>query len=180
MTWVNTLIPNKFPTIKNDHPRVVIPFYDVKGNVFAFQGRAFGIEEPKYITIKLDVNKRRVYGLDRLNMNEQVKIVEGPIDSMFLKNAIAVAGSDLEMKQLKNKAVYIFDNEPRSIEIIKKMKKMIEKNYQVFIWPKNIKVKDINDLICENISAPEIEKIISSNTFSNLSAQQQLNNWKEV
>jgi len=113
-------------------------------------------------------------------MNEQVKIVEGPIDSMFLKNAIAVAGSDLEMKQLKNKAVYIFDNEPRSIEIIKKMQKLIEKNYQVFIWPKNIKVKDINDLICENISAPEIEKIISSNTFSNLSAQQQLNNWKEV
>ena len=88
MTWVNTLIPNKFPTIKNDHPRVVIPFYDVKGNVFAFQGRAFGIEEPKYITIKLDVNKRRVYGLDRLNMNEQVKIVEGPIDSMFLKNCL--------------------------------------------------------------------------------------------
>ncbi len=118
MTWVNTLIPNKFPTIKNDHPRVVIPFYDVKGNVFAFQGRAFGIEEPKYITIKLEENKRRIYGLDRLNMNEQVKIVEGPIDSMFLKNAIAVAGSDLEMKQLKNKAVYIFDNEP-SIEIIK-------------------------------------------------------------
>jgi len=180
MTWVNTLIPNKFPTIKNDHPRVVIPFYDVKGNVFAFQGRAFGIEEPKYITIKLEENKRRIYGLDRLNMNEQVKIVEGPIDSMFLKNAIAVAGSDLEMKQLKNKAVYIFDNEPRSIEIIKKMQKLIEKNYQVFIWPKNIKVKDINDLICENISAPEIEKIISSNTFSKLSAQQQLNNWKEV
>ena len=173
-------IPNKFPTIKNDHPRVVIPFYDIKGNVFAFQGRAFGIEEPKYITIKLEENKRRIYGLDRMNMNEQVKIVEGPIDSMFLKNAIAVAGSDLEMKQLKNKAVYIFDNEPRSIEIIKKMQKLIEKNYQVFIWPKNIKVKDINDLICENISAPEIEKIISSNTFSKLSAQQQLNNWKEV
>ena len=76
--------------------------------------------------------------------------------------------------------VILVDTNDNPIEIIKKMQKLIEKNYQVFIWPKNIKVKDINDLICENISAPEIEKIISSNTFSKLSAQQQLNNWKEV
>ena len=180
MTWVNTLVPNKFPIIKEDHPRVVIPFFDVNGTVFAFQGRAFGNEEPKYITIKIDDSKRRIYGLDRLDVNKQVKIVEGPIDSMFLDNAIAVAGSDLEMKQLKNKAVYIFDNEPRNTEIIKKMEKLIDNNYQVFIWPKNIKDKDINDIIISGKSPVEIEDIISSNTFSKLSAKQKLNNWKEV
>ena len=180
MAWVNTLIPNKFPIIKQDHPRVVIPFYDIKGNVFAFQGRAFGQEEPKYITIKLDENKRRIFGLERIDIHKQIKIVEGPIDSLFLNNCIAVAGADLEMKQLKNKAVYIFDNEPRNTEIIKKMEKLIDKNYQVFVWPKNIKDKDINDLIISGITTPEIEKIISSNTFSKLSAKQQLNNWKEI
>jgi len=180
MTWVNTLIPNKFPVIKEDHPRVVIPFYDMEGKVFAFQGRAFGKEEPKYITIKLDDSKRRIYGLDKLNVNKKIFIVEGPIDSMFINNAIAVAGSDLEMKQLKNKATYIFDNEPRSVEIIKKMEKLINNNYNVFIWPKNIKTKDINDLIISGISPAEVENIISSNTYSKLSARQKLNNWKEI
>ena len=180
MTWVNSIIPNKFPNIKEDHPRVVIPFYDVKGTVFAFQGRAFGKEEPKYITIKLDENKRRIYGLERLDPSKTIYIVEGPIDSLFLDNAIAVAGSDLEIKQLKSKAVYIFDNEPRSEIIIAKMKKLIDNNYQVFIWPKNIKDKDINDLIISGLSPVEVKKIISSNTFSKLSARQQLNNWKEI
>lgn len=180
MTWVNTLIPNKFPVIKEDHPRVVIPFYDMEGKVFAFQGRAFGKEEPKYITIKLDDSKRRIYGLDKLNVNKKIFIVEGPIDSMFINNAIAVAGSDLEMKQLKSKATYIFDNEPRSVEIIKKMEKLINNNYNVFIWPKNIKTKDINDLIISGISPAEVENIISSNTYSKLSARQKLNNWKEI
>ena len=145
MTWVNSIIPNKFPNIKEDHPRVVIPFYDVKGTVFAFQGRAFGKEEPKYITIKLDENKRRIYGLERLDPSKT-----------------------------------IFDNEPISEIIIAKMKKLIDNNYQVFIWPKNIKDKDINDLIISGLSPVEVKKIISSNTFSKLSARQQLNNWKEI
>ncbi len=178
--WVNKLIPNKFPNIKEDHPRVIIPFLDVDNKMFAFQGRAFGDEEPKYITIKLDENKRRIYGLDRLDINKTIYITEGPIDSLFLPNAIAVAGSDLEIKNLKRKAVYVFDNEPRSIEIVNKMKKLIEKNYNICIWPKSLKYKDINDMIMSGMSPVEVQGIIDNNTFSKLSAHQQLVNWKEV
>ena len=178
--WVNKLIPNKFPNIKEDHPRVIIPFLDVDNKMFAFQGRAFGDEEPKYITIKLDENKRRIYGLDRLDINKTIYITEGPIDSLFLPNAIAVAGSDLEIQNLKRKAVYVFDNEPRSIEIVNKMKKLIEKNYNICIWPKSLKYKDINDMIMSGMSPVEVQGIIDNNTFSKLSAHQQLNNWKEV
>ena len=178
--WVNKLIPNKFPNIKEDHPRVIIPFLDVDNKMFAFQGRAFGDEEPKYITIKLDENKRRIYGLDRLDINKTIYITEGPIDSLFLPNAIAVAGSDLEIKNLKRKAVYVFDNEPRNREITQKMEKLIEKNYNICIWPKSLKYKDINDMVMSGMSPVEIQSIIDNNTFSKLSAHQQLVNWKEV
>ena len=178
--WVNKLIPNKFPNVKEDHPRVIIPFLDVDNKMFAFQGRAFGDEEPKYITIKLDDNKRRIYGLDRLDINKTIYITEGPIDSLFLPNAIAVAGSDLEVKKLKRKAVYVFDNEPRNREITQKMEKLIEKNYNICIWPKSLKYKDINDMVMSGMTPVEIQGIIDNNTFSKLSAHQQLVNWKEV
>ena len=178
--WVNKLIPNKFPNVKEDHPRVIIPFLDVDNKMFAFQGRAFGDEEPKYITIKLDENKRRIYGLDRLDINKTIYITEGPIDSLFLPNAIAVAGSDLEIKNLKRKAVYVFDNEPRNREITQKMEKLIEKNYNICIWPKSLKYKDINDMVMSGMTPVEIQSIIDNNTFSKLSAHQQLVNWKEV
>ena len=178
--WVNKLIPNKFPNIKEDHPRVVIPFLDVDNKMFAFQGRAFGDEQPKYITIKLDEKKRRIYGLDRLDVSKTTYITEGPIDSLFLPNAIAVAGSDLEIQSLKRKAVYVFDNEPRNGEIVNKMKKLIEKNYKICIWPKSLKYKDINDMVMAGMTPVEVQGIIDNNTFSKLSAHQQLVNWKEV
>ena len=178
--WVNKLIPNKFPVIKEDHPRAIIPFLDIDNKMFAFQGRAFGDEQPKYITIKLDEKKRRIYGLDKLDVNKTIYITEGPIDSLFLPNAIAVAGSDLEIKNLKRKAVYVFDNEPRNREITQKMEKLIEKNYNICIWPKSLKYKDINDMIMSGMSPVEIQSIIDNNTFSKLSAHQQLVNWKEV
>jgi|TARA_R110001592_G_scaffold58814_6_gene178201 transcription elongation factor Elf1 len=180
MTWVNSIIPNKFPNIKEDHPRIVIPFFDTSGKMFAFQGRAFGDEEPKYVTIKLDENKRRIYGLDRIDIKKEIKVVEGPIDSLFIDNAVACAGADMVLPRSKDNAVYIFDNEPRNTVIIKKIENLITQGYRVCIWPKNIKEKDINDLIMSGYSKVEIEDIIHNNTFSKLSAIQQLNNYKEV
>ena len=179
--WVNSLIPNKFQQgLVNsvDHPRVVLPFFDVNNNMFAFQGRAFGKEDPRYITIKLDENKRRIYGLDRLDVNKKVYVVEGPIDSLFLPNAIAAAGADLNIN-LPN-AVYILDNEPRNKQIVDKIQQLILNNKKVCIFPKSLKHKDINDMVMAGMSVAEIQTIIDNNTFSKLSAQQQLNNYKEV
>ena len=121
--WVNSLVPNKFPNLDGDHPRLVIPFFDEDNKMFAFQGRAFGKENPKYITIILDSKKDKVYGLNNVDWNKKVYVVEGPIDSLFLPNCIAVAGADLNMS-LKN-AVYIFDNEPRNKQIVDKMQQLI-------------------------------------------------------
>ena len=179
--WVNTLIPNKFQSSlvnSMDHPRVVLPFFGVDMKMFAFQGRAFGNEEPRYITIKLDENKRRIFGLEKVDVSKKVYVVEGPIDSLFLPNCIAVAGADMKMS-LPN-AVYIFDNEPRNKQIVDKIQQLIFLNKKVCIFPKSLKHKDINDMIIAGMTQAEVLDIIDSNTFSKLSAQQQLNNYKEV
>jgi len=161
-----------------DHPRVVLPFFGVDMKMFAFQGRAFGNEEPRYITIKLDENKRRIFGLEKVDVSKKVYVVEGPIDSLFLPNCIAVAGADMKMS-LPN-AVYIFDNEPRNKQIVDKIQQLIYLNKKVCIFPKSLKHKDINDMIIAGMTQAEVLDIIDSNTFSKLSAQQQLNNYKEV
>jgi len=167
--------------IKNDHPRLVIPFYDTTGKLFAFQGRAFGKEQPKYVTIKLDENKRKIYGLERVNLTDNIKIVEGPIDSLFLDNCLAMGGADMFFDRVPPQQVtYIFDNEPRNKEIIKRMFDVIEKDYNLVVWPDDMRHKDINDMIIGKLAISEINDIISTNTCSKLEALTRLNNWKKI
>ena len=148
--FCNEIQPGKFPDLKHDHPRVVIPFYDRSGKFFAFQGRAFGKEQPKYITIKFDETKQKIYGLDRIDLNKPVMITEGPIDSLFLDNAIAMAGADADggITIQHQQCTMIFDNEPRNEHIVSRMIKAVDKNFNVCIWPESVREgKDINDLI---------------------------------
>ena len=181
MTLVNEVKPNTYKITK-DHPRLIIPFYDTTGKVFAFQGRAFGKEQPKYLTIKLDENKQKVYGLERINFQNQVFIVEGPIDSLFIDNCLAAGGADLFLKnKIPNENItYIFDNEPRNKEIVKRMYKVIEQDFNVVIWPEDLQLKDVNDMIMSGLTKLELQDIISNNTYSKLSALTKLNYWKKI
>ena len=179
MSLVNKIKPNTFTNFKGEHPRLIIPFYDTTGNLFAFQGRAFGNEQPKYLTIKLDETKQKVYGLERVNFQKHIYITEGPIDSLFIDNCLAAAGADLTLKTNPDNVTYIFDNEPRNKEIVKRMYKIIDNNYNVFIWPESIESKDINDLITSGRLIPEVKSIISNNTYNKLSALTRLNTWKK-
>jgi len=178
--WTNEIIPNKFPSLRGDHPRVVIPFYDRAGRFFAFQGRAFGKEQPKYITIKFDDTKQKIYGLDRINLNKPVMITEGPIDSLFLDNAIAFAGADAVVKIQPEQCTMIFDNEPRNEQIVNRMKKAVDKKFNLVVWPKSLDIKDINDMIIKGKTAIEIQSLISSSTYCGLEALQHINNWKRI
>ena len=121
--FTNTLIRNKFPSVEGDHPRLIIPFRDEKGEIFAYQGRAFGVEIPKYITIMLK-DGDKVFGLDRLKKDKTVYVVEGPIDSMFLDNAVAT-DADLTKADYQD-SVLVFDNEPRNKEICRRVEKAID------------------------------------------------------
>ena len=181
MTLVNEVKPNTYKITK-DHPRLIIPFYDTTGKVFAFQGRAFGKEQPKYLTIKLDENRQKVYGLDKVNFQQPIYITEGPIDSLFIDNCLAAGGADLFLKNKipNDQITYIFDNEPRNKEIVKRMYKVIEQDFNVVIWPDEIQLKDVNDMIMSGLTKFELQDIISNNTYSKLSALTKLNYWKKI
>jgi hypothetical protein len=181
--FCNEIQPGKFPDLKHDHPRVVIPFYDRAGKFFAFQGRAFGKEQPKYITIKFDETKQKIYGLDRIDLNKPVMITEGPIDSLFLDNAIAMAGADADggITIQHQQCTMIFDNEPRNEHIVSRMIRAVDKNFNVCIWPESVREgKDINDLILSGKSASQVQSLIHNNTHSGLAALQNINNWKRI
>ena len=181
MTLVNEVKPNTYKITK-DHPRLIIPFYDTTGKVFAFQGRAFGKEQPKYLTIKLDENKQKVYGLDKVSFQKPIYITEGPIDSLFIDNCLAAGGADLFLKnKIPNENItYIFDNEPRNKEIVKRMYKVIEQDFNVVIWPEDLQLKDVNDMIMSGLTKLQLQDIISNNTYSKLSALTKLNYWKKI
>jgi hypothetical protein len=176
--WVNSILPNKLNE-KYDEPRLVIPFFDERENLIGFQGRAFGKSAIKYITIMLDDDAIKVYGLDGVVKTKRVYITEGPIDSMFLPNSLAMAGSDMKSMNLPD-VVYIYDNEPRSSEIIKKMEKNISAGSSVCVWPSFLKEKDINDMILAGYDISEILEIINGNTFENLRAKVKLAEWRKV
>ena len=109
--FTNKLIPNKFPSLDGDHPRLMIPFRNEEGEIFAYQGRAFGIETPKYITIKLK-DRDKIFGLDKVDKSKHFYVCEGPLDSLFIDNCLAVGGSDFD--RLEGDFTVIFDNEPRN------------------------------------------------------------------
>ena len=176
--FTNSLVPNKFPSLDGDHPRLLIPFRNEKGEIFAYQGRAFGKEQPKYITIKLDNDATKIFGLDRIDNSKQVYAVEGRLDSLFLDNCVAVGGADLA--KLKNDVIIIFDNEPRNREICKQMDSCIRFYKKIVIWPDSMKHKDINDMIMAGYTKKQIQEIINDNTFSGAAAQLRFAEWKKI
>jgi hypothetical protein len=180
--FIQTLGIEKDGLQKNDQ-RLVIPFYNEKKNLVAVQGRALGESKLRYITIKLHDDNQKVFGLDRIDLEKPVYVVEGPIDSMFLDNAVATADSNLESiinVIPKDKVVLVFDNEPRNKEIVKKINLAIDNHFNVVIWPEFVDSKDINEMVLDGFSPDEIQDIISNNTFVNLRAKMEFVNWKKV
>ena len=120
----------------------------------------------------------KVYGLDKINKGEIVYVVEGPFDSTFVSNSVAMCGSDSSLACLEGSSiVYVYDNEPRNKEIVGRIEKCITKGEQVIIWPTMIGDKDINDMV---LSGHDIMSVLKSNTYSGLEAQIKFNNWKKV
>jgi hypothetical protein len=181
-TFVDSIGVEKDNLIENDR-RLVIPFHDKQGNLTGFQGRALGDSKIRYITIKLMDDVPRLFGLNKINENEKVYVFEGPIDSMFIPNSIAVASSSLESAVSyidKPKLVLVFDNEPRNKEIVKLMDHAIDNHFNIVIWPEMIKEKDINEMILAGFDSEELSDIMDKHTHVNLRAKMEFINWKKV
>ena len=177
--WSNSIFPEKFKSINIDYPRLVIPFFDKSGEIFAYQGRAFGKEEPRYITLKIVSEKEKIYGLERINYDSHVYVVEGPLDSLFMDNCIAVAGADLNLLELNpNSTTVIYDNEPRNKHTVERMFKSVDKNYHVVVWPQDLKQKDINDMYLSGIE--DVKSFIDEHSYQGLEAYLKINQWKKI
>ena len=180
--FVDSIGVEKDNLMENDR-RLVIPFHDKQGNLTGFQGRALGDSKIRYITIKLMDDVPRLFGLNKINENEKVYVFEGPIDSMFIPNSIAVASSSLESAVGyidKSKLVLVFDNEPRNKEIVKLMDHAIDNHFNIVIWPEMIKEKDINEMILAGFDSEELSDIMDKHTHVNLRAKMEFINWKKV
>jgi hypothetical protein len=127
----------------SDEPRLIIPFFDRNGGVFAYQGRdLLGKANQKYITVVINKKVPKIFGIDKINFKKPITIVEGPIDSLFLDNALASVNASLvstadRIKPYINRSLItvVFDNEPRNFHITKMYQGAIERGYNIVIWP---------------------------------------------
>ena len=177
MEWTNTQ-KRTFDTITRDESRIVIPMYDSDKNLIGFQGRALEKSFTKYITVMLDEEAPKVYGLDTIDKTSPVYVTEGPFDSTFIRNSIAMCGADADISSWGiSNPVWVYDNEPRNREIVERIRKTIDTGDSIIIWPTNIEQKDINDMV---LAGHDVMSMLKLNTYSGLQAKIKFNNWKKI
>ena len=177
MEFVNTIKPDTFKSINYGEERIVIPL--IRNNtLIGVQGRALSTNPIKYLTIMLDDDAPKVYGLDTIDKRLPVYVVEGPFDSTFINNSVALCGSDGEIRDLeRSDKVFVYDNEPRNKEIVSRIERCIERGERVVIWPTTIREKDINDMV---LSGHNVQDIVESNVYTGLQAKLKFTTWKKV
>ena len=174
--WTNSLQPI-FDSTENDEPRIIIPLF-YQNTLVGFQGRALGPNKIKYITVMLNDDAPKIYGLDEVKKDQTVYITEGPFDSTFISNSIALCGADGDVgKWGIDNCVWIYDNEPRNAEIHRRIEQCISRGDKVVIWPSNIQEKDINEMV---LSGLDVQSVIELNTYSGLEAKLKFTTWKKI
>jgi transcription elongation factor Elf1 len=175
--WTNSQ-KQTFDTIGRDESRIIIPMYDRDNNLIGFQGRSLVPNSVKYITVMLDEEAPKIYGLNEVNDKLPIYVVEGPFDSTFVNNSVALCGSDGDVRCLEGSSiVFVYDNEPRNREIVNRISKCISRGERVVIWPSGIVEKDINDMV---LSGLNVMDVLKSNTYSGLEAKIKFNIWKKI
>ena len=175
--WSNTQ-KQTFDNIVKDESRIIIPLLDTEKNLIGFQGRSLGPNSVKYITVMINEDAPKIYGLDKIDNEKPIYIIEGPFDATLVQNGVAMCGSDLDIRSFGwSDCIYVYDNEPRNREIVNRIDKTINGGYKVVIWPTSIVEKDINDMV---LGGHKIMSVLESNTYSGLQAKVKFNNWKKI
>ena len=174
--WTNSH-KKTFDNVYYDEPRIIIPLF-YKKTWIGFQGRSLVPNSIKYITVIFKDDSPKIYGLDNIRRGTPVFVTEGPIDSTFIRNSIAMCGADGDVgKWGVSTPVWVYDNEPRSKEITPRISQTIERGESVVIWPSNINEKDINDMV---LAGHDVQSIVESNIYNGLEAKLQFNTWKRI
>ena len=174
--WTNSH-KKTFDDFNYDEPRIIIPLF-YKKSWIGFQGRILGPNSVKYITVIFNENSPKIYGLDNIRTDAPVFVTEGPFDSTFIRNSIAMCGADGDVgKWGVSTPVWVYDNEPRSKEITSRISNNITNGESVVIWPNQIKEKDINDMV---LAGHDVQSIVESNIYKGLEATLKFTNWKKI
>ena len=175
--FVNELKPNSFDNTKYGESRIVIPL--IKDNeLIGIQGRSLSYNPIKYITIMLNDEAPKIYGLDNIRTDAPVYVTEGPFDSTFIRNSIAMCGADADVGSWGiSDPVWVYDNEPRNSEIVSRIERTIDRGEKVVIWPSNIMEKDINDMV---LAGHHAQRLVESNTYTGLEAKLKFTTWKKI
>ena len=175
--WTNTK-KQTFDSTYRDEPRIIIPMYDRGKNLIGFQGRSLTHNSVKYITVMLNDDSPKLYGLESIDEEKPIYIVEGPFDSTFVENSVAMCGSDVDIRSFGwGDHIWVLDNEPRNREIVNRIAKLIDRGEKVVIWGNNIVEKDINDMV---LAGHDVMSMIKLNTYSGLEAKVKFNTWKKI
>ena len=180
--WALSVCQIDYSNLMGKEPRLVIPFFDKDNQLIGAQGRALQESKVRYVTVKVHEDVPKVFGLERWNSDQHTYLVEGPIDSLFLPNCLAVAGADMSDLGIlnKDKTTLIFDNEPRNFQIVRSMIKSLQDGWNVVIWPNSITCKDINDMVLTSIKDARLVEIINTNTYSGQRGEWEVHSWKKV
>lgn len=164
-----------------DHPRLVFPYFWFDETVFRFNSRAFGKESPRYQQTVLDKEKPRLYGLERLNKELSVYVLEGNIDSLFLPNAVAVGNANYSIPYLDNfkDKIYIPDNQPRNPDVVRQIEPLINSGKKVVLLEGEFGGKDINEMVKGGLTTSEIVDILESSTYQGIAAQMKFSKWRK-
>ena len=174
--FINSIKPTFGSNVPKE-PRIIIPLYYNK-NLIGVQGRSVLPNSVKYITTIFYNDAPKIYGLDTIRKSSPVFVTEGPFDSTFLRNSIAMCGADGDVgKWGISTPVWVYDNEPRSKEITARISKTIAEGGSVVIWPTNIHEKDINDMV---LAGHDVQRIVESNVYKGLEAKLKFNTWKRI
>ena len=178
--FTNRYVPNKFPSLMGDHPRMVIPFRTKDGNIFAFQGERLAKNHKSTLPLSWIKNIQRFLVMTGWTLLALFMSWKHSIDSLFVENCVAVAQSDLRLPQYKDKAVLVPDNEPRNRQVCKQIEQCIQDGYSVVLWPHGTEEKDINDMILlERLLARFVILYIVTPT-RDYKAQTVFNSWKRI
>ena len=168
--------------ITTKESRLVIPFFDEKLQLTGVTCRALGNETLRYVTVQIKENVPQIFGVDTVDTSKHIYVVEGPIDSLFLPNAIAVTGTSFgkldKLNLNSDKLTVIVDNQPRNKDVCKVLETLIDKNYAVVIWPQYLEEKDINEMILSGKTKEKVLKMIKERTFRGLEAKANFVAWK--
>ena len=180
--WAQSVCQVDYSTLMSGEPRLVIPFFDRDNKLIGAQGRALRESKIRYVTIKVHEDAPKVFGLERWNSDQHTYLVEGPIDSLFLPNCLAVAGADMSDLGIlnKDKTTLIFDNEPRNFQIARSMIRSLQDGWKIVVWPNSITCKDINDMVLTSIKDARLVEIINTNTYSGQRGEWEVKSWKKV